>query len=107
MVELAEINIGKCKVNGEELFEIIEWINIANVEDVPREYIMRSPAFALHDNKLVLIDEGVISIGDKFTKHEIKFIQKYLKAAGPRLTEIRRKIENQTREHSGEYTFTI
>ena len=107
MVEFAEINIRKGRVNDEELFEIIGWTNIANVEDVPREYIMRSPAFALHDNKIVLVDEGVISIGDKFTKIEIKFIQKYLKAAGPRFTKIHRKIEKQTREHSGEYTFIV
>ena len=40
MVELGKIRIGKCKENDEELFEILEFINIENVEDVPCEYIM-------------------------------------------------------------------
>lgn len=107
MVELAKIRIGKCKENDEELFEILEFINIEDVRDVPREYIIREPAFALHDGKLVLVNQGTVQIGDKFTKPEIEYLQKYLKNAGPRLTEIRRRIEKQTRDHSGEYTFTI
>lgn len=107
MVELGKIRIGKCKENDEELFEILEFINIENVEDVPREYIIKEPAFALHDNKLILIGQGTVCIGDKFTKPEIEYFQNYLKNAGPRLTEIRRRIAKQTREHSGEYIFTV
>lgn len=107
MVELAKIRIGKCKENGEELFEILEFINIEDVKDVPREYIIEEPAFVLQDDRLILVGHTIIQIGDKFTKSEIQDIQKYLKNAGPRLTEIRKRIEKQTRDHSGEYTFTI
>ena len=107
MVELGKIRIGKCKENGEELFEILEFINIEDVKDVPREYISKEPAFALHDGKLMLTGCGTIRIGEKLTKPEIEYFQNYLKNAGPRLTEIRKRIEKQIRDHSGEYTFTI
>jgi hypothetical protein len=107
MVELGKIRIGKCKENGEELFEILEFINIKDVKDVPREYIIEEPAFVLQDGRLILGGHTIIQIGDKFIKSEIQDIQKYLKNAGPRLTEICRRIETQTRDHSGEYTFTI
>ena len=111
MVDFAEITIGKIKENGEELFEIRKFGNIVNIDDVPREYITKSPAFALanyeDEDILMMTGQPCMLIGDKYTRDEIEEIQTYLAEASDRLTQVTQKLEKLTRDHSGEYIFTI